>query len=107
MAGRGGARPGAGRKKGVVSQAKRDIAEMAKEHAETALGVLVSVATNLKQPAAARVAAASALLDRGYGKPRQAVEVDGQLDGNVTVTYVRMATGPAPMPSDEDYETDE
>ena len=34
---RGGSRPGAGRKKGKVSEAKRELAEMAKEHAEDAL----------------------------------------------------------------------
>ena len=74
MAQRGGARPGAGRKKGQVSQAKRDLAEQAKEHAETALGVLVSVAQNSRFAPAARVSAATAILDRAYGKPRQSVD---------------------------------
>lgn len=106
MAQRGGARPGAGRKKGQVSQAKRELAEMAKDHAETALGVLVSIATNDTAGDAARVSAASAILDRAYGKPRQSVEVDGALTGALTVQYVTGPAGPAPTPSDEDYETD-
>ena len=106
MAQRGGARPGAGRKKGSVSQARRDVAEMAKEHAEAALKTLVSVANNLKAPSAARVSAASAILDRAYGKPRQSVEVDASTIGALTVTYVTAPAGPAPTPSDEDYETD-
>lgn len=79
MAARGGARPGAGRKPGKVSQAKRELAAMAKDHAEAALLVLVNIANSVKAPAAARVSAASAILDRGYGKPMQAVEVDGSL----------------------------
>lgn len=107
MAARGGARPGAGRKPGQVSQAKREIADMAKDHAAKALEVLVSVANSAKSPAAARVSAATAILDRGYGKPRQAVDLDGTFTGAFTVTYVTTPTGPAPKPSDEDYETAE
>lgn len=70
---RGGARPGAGRKKGKVSKAKRELAEMAKEHAEAALLTLVDVASG-DCAASARVSAAIAILDRAYGKPPQALE---------------------------------
>lgn len=70
----GGKRPGAGRKPGRVAKAKLDIAERAKTHGNTALAVLVEVATDAEQPAAARVSAANALLDRGYGRPMQAVD---------------------------------
>lgn len=105
MTQRGGARPGAGRKPGAVSQAKRDLAAMAKDHAEAALKVLVEVANDKKEGGAARVSAASAILDRGYGKPRQQVELDGALAGTMTVTYVTSPASPSPPPSDEDYET--
>ena len=70
---RGGARPGAGRKRGKVGEAKRELAEMAKEHAETALRTLVEIATG-DGAASARVSAATAILDRAYGKPPQALE---------------------------------
>ena len=70
---RGGARPGAGRKKGKVGKAKRELAEMAKEHAEAALLTLVEIATG-DCAASARVSAATAILDRAYGKPPQALE---------------------------------
>ena len=66
----GGKRPGAGRKPGAVTAAKRTIMEMAKGHAEAALQVLVEIATQ-GDSEAARVSAANALLDRGYGKPVQ------------------------------------
>jgi hypothetical protein len=70
MAGkRGGARPGAGRKPGKVSAAKKTIMSAAAEHGATALRVLVEVATDPGAPASARISAANALLDRGYGKP--------------------------------------
>jgi hypothetical protein len=70
---RGGSRPGAGRKKGKVGEAKRELAEMAKEHAEDALRTLVEIATG-DGAASARVSAATAILDRAYGKPPQALE---------------------------------
>lgn len=70
---RGGVRLGAGRKKGKVGEAKRALAEMAKEHAELALLTLVEVATG-DGAASARVSAAVAILDRAYGKPVQALE---------------------------------
>jgi hypothetical protein len=66
----GGKRTGAGRKPGATSLAKRDLAAMAKEHVETALAVLVEIAT-AGQSEPARVTAANALLDRAYGKPIQ------------------------------------
>jgi hypothetical protein len=69
----GGKRQGAGRKKGAVSQAKRDLSEMAKDHAETALTVLVEIARQ-GESEGARVSAANAILDRAYGKPPQALD---------------------------------
>ena len=71
---RGGARPGAGRKKGKVGEAKRELAAMAKQHAEAALHTLVEIATG-DGAASARVSAATAILDRAYGKPTQAVDL--------------------------------
>lgn len=72
----GGKREGAGRKKGAVTQAKKDLAQMAKEHAKKALGVLVQVAQSGTSEAA-RVSAANSILDRAYGKPTQAHEHSG------------------------------
>lgn len=71
--GRGGARPGAGRKPGKLSQAKRDIAEKAKEYGEKALQTLADICEK-GETESARVAAANALLDRGYGKAPQKID---------------------------------
>lgn len=90
MAQHGGKRPGAGRKPGRVSKAKRELADMAKDHAESALDVLAEIMQDNQQPAAARVSAANALLDRGYGKPAQAVQVTGAEGGPVTVVTRRV-----------------
>ena len=65
----GGARQGAGRPIGKVSAAKQAIAEAAKDHGEAMLQVLVQIAQDPEQPASARVSAANAVIERGYGKP--------------------------------------
>lgn len=76
---RGGARPGAGRPKGVPNKATASIRDAAREYTERALLTLAEVMADEEQPAAARVSAANALLDRGYGKPSQSVDVTGDM----------------------------
>lgn len=73
---RGGKRPGAGRPKGTVSQAKQEIAATARGYATEMLKVLVNIAKDKEQPASARVSAASHVIERGYGKPVAPVEHD-------------------------------
>lgn len=89
MAQHGGRRPGAGRKPGAVSKAKRQLAEMAKEHAEAALMTLVEIAGNDSENAAARVSAATAILDRGYGRPTQALQHTSP-DGSMTPASIEL-----------------
>jgi hypothetical protein len=50
-----------------------EVRELAREHTTDAIQTLVSIMTNPKAAPAARVSAANALLDRGYGKPPQHV----------------------------------
>ncbi len=70
----GGARPGAGRPKGAKSATTLEIEAAAKSFALNALNALNLIAQKGKSESA-RVAAAVALLDRGFGRPKQAVEV--------------------------------
>ena len=58
-----------GRPKGLS-----DVIALAREHTELAITTLVDIAKQTKAAPAARVAAASALLDRGWGKPAQAIQ---------------------------------
>ena len=51
-----------------------DVRELARAHTAAALNTLVEVIGNEKAPAAARVAAANSILDRGYGRPEAKVE---------------------------------
>jgi hypothetical protein len=48
-----------------------DIRTLARSHTETAIKMLHGIMTQAKAPPAARVAAAQALLDRGWGKAPQ------------------------------------
>lgn len=52
--------------------------ELARERTEEALQTLLEVMGDKDAPAAARVTAACAVLDRGYGKPTQTTEVTGK-----------------------------
>jgi len=74
---RGGARPGAGRPQGARNKATRELQDLAREYTEDALETLSKICSK-GQSEAARVAAAVALLDRGYGKPKQTAEVTGK-----------------------------
>src|SRR6185312_2522186 len=59
-----------------------DVQNAAREHSTEAIGTLARIMRNPKAPAAAQIAAACALLDRGYGKPSQAIEAT-----NTNVVY--------------------
>lgn len=91
-----GAKPGerrGGRQRGTPNKATAEakvaleVLALAREHTPAALAALVHVATN-GESEAARVAAAVAILDRGYGRPRQALE-HGGADGGVMQIIVQ------------------
>jgi hypothetical protein len=64
-----------GRPRAVV-----EVRDLARSCTEAAVRTLVEIMTNPKAPAAARVAAAVAVLDRGWGRPPQAVAVAVEAD---------------------------
>lgn len=68
-----------GRKKGVPNKATASIRDIAREYTSEAILTLAEVMRDEEQPAPARVSAANALLDRGYGKPSTVI---GDEDGN-------------------------
>jgi hypothetical protein len=49
---------------------------------------LAEVMADKDQPAAARVSAANAILDRGYGKPSQPIDGDGEGGAIKAVTEI-------------------
>jgi hypothetical protein len=72
-----------------------EVKELAKEHTVEAIQTLVSIMNNPKFAPAARVTAANALLDRGYGRPPQ------HITGEVAASYV--ARLPEPAKSAEEW----
>ncbi len=71
-----------------MAKAKADIRSLARSHTESAVKVLAGIMNQKKAPAASRVAAATALLDRGWGKPAQYLEHTGPDGGPVKVEDV-------------------
>jgi hypothetical protein len=73
-----------------MAKALADIRSLARGHTETALNVLAGIMNEAKAPHAARVSAAQALLDRGWGKAVQAhAGADGE--GAVVVEIIKRA----------------
>jgi len=88
--------PGQSGNPGGRPKASARVRDAAREHTEAAIQVLVDIALG-GESEAARVAAANAILDRGYGKPSQPVDGDGEggaiLTG-MTVTFIRPGQTP-------------
>src|SRR5262245_14390314 len=53
-----------------------EVKELARQHMPAAIETLATIMKNPKASDAARVSAATALLDRGYGKPQQHISGD-------------------------------
>ena len=83
-----------GRQKGTPNKATAEVRELAREYTEDALKTLVQIMTGKKESAAARVAAANAILDRGHGKPAQSMEHTSKEDGPTVI--VLREFGPPP-----------
>jgi hypothetical protein len=59
-----------------MTKAPADLRSLARSHTATAVRTLAGIMKEPRASAAARVSAAIALLDRGWGKPSQAIEMD-------------------------------
>src|SRR6476646_2152120 len=84
---RGGKRNGAGRPAGSPNKVNADLREAAQEFTAEALATLRSIC-NSGSSEAVRVAAASALLDRGHGKPTTTAEVTADVNQRTTPSVI-------------------
>jgi len=79
MASHGGMREGSGRPVGAVNKAtsglKLNLSELAREYTNDALDALVNVMQSSESDSA-RIAAATAILDRGYGRPTKTTSLE-------------------------------
>ena len=88
----------------TVRQPIREAQGHARTHTDDAIAMLAKMMHDPKAPAAARVAAASALLDRGWGQPTQPAEITGA-DG--AALFPSLAVTIARMTADDDAADDE
>ena len=93
------------KRKGVL-----DVRSYARNHTEVAIKTLQGIASCKDSPPSARVAAAVAILDRGWGKPDQQLELKGQLEqhiiGLVFALDEPQRVGSERVGSDQDTDTD-
>jgi hypothetical protein len=73
-----------GRKAGTPNKATADIKAAAQAYTEDALATLAQI-MKAGESEAARVAAANSILDRGFGKPRQSMDLDATTDMTVEI----------------------
>jgi len=73
-----GFKPGKSGNPGGRPKAVKEVEALAREHTITAINTLVRLATSAKSEPA-QASAAQALLDRGWGRPKQAVEHSGSI----------------------------
>lgn len=92
-------KPGQSGNPGGRPKMVKEVVELARSATELAIKTLIEIAGKSNAPESARVAASNALLDRGWGKPVQAMEHSGpggsELPG-IVVTYVRSDNGTVP-----------
>ncbi len=72
-------KPGPGRKPGEPNKVTRTMKLYAAKFGDEAIDRLVEIIRDAEAPHSAIVAAVKELLDRGYGKPKQEVEVSGEV----------------------------
>lgn len=92
MARAGGAKTG-GRQKGTPNKATAEVRALAQEWGEQAISTLGDIMTNNDSSEQARIAAARELLDRGYGKPRQNMELNAAFRGASLVDALKLLNG--------------
>ncbi len=102
---RGGRRPGAGRPLGAPNKITRPVKELAAQHTEGSIHTLVRLRDHAESEQV-RLQAATALLDRGHGRPRQELDVT-QNNGVRVFVYGEPSPGLGMQPALEDHSREE
>lgn len=71
-----------------MAKASLEIKSLARKHTAAALKTLSCIMSEPSAPASARVQAATALLDRGWGKPTQTIQGDED-GGPIVITWLK------------------
>lgn len=83
-----------------MAKASTEIRSLARAHTDSALKTLAGIMNQDSAPAAARVQAAQALLDRGWGKATQHIAGGDEDDAPVTVVNKIELVGVRPSNTD-------
>lgn len=67
----------------------KDIRGLAAEYGEAAIVTLAEIMEDKTAPASARVASATAILDRAFGKPKQEIEATVNVYDSLSITELR------------------
>ena len=81
-----------GRQKGTPNKLTAQIKALASEHGPSMINELVNIALTARSPIA-RVAAANAILDRAYGKPKQEIDVNAEVNHTADGAYADLIAG--------------
>jgi hypothetical protein len=79
-----------------MAKAPTEIKSLARAHTDTAINVLARIMQQDSAPPSARVAASQALLDRGWGKPAQAIVGGDEDDAPVRLERIERVIIKAP-----------
>ena len=82
-----------------MAKTPTEIKSLARAHTEPAINTLAGIMNQKKAPPAARAAAANSLLDRGWGKPPQALQIKGDPDSPI-IFNLRLGDGLTPKTID-------
>lgn len=88
--GKGGFKPGKSGNPSGRPKSNDVIVALAQACTVEAIETLAQIMRDESKPTAARVSAATALLDRGYGKPTQALSLAGNEDQAQPLSLIRM-----------------
>ena len=78
----------------MVTRSLADIRLLARSHTKTAINVLVKIMESKDATPAARVSAANAILDRGWGKAAQPSESGNEVPGGPPHRIERLIVNP-------------
>jgi len=79
------------------SRSRIEIASLARSHTDTVINMLIGIVTREDVAPNARIAAGLALLDRGWGKPLQKIELDDDRPDKIDEIIIRIVDPKSPL----------